>query len=111
MHNTNFILYVGVCAAFVSAVTASDSTCEIYGYISTEGYRASNYMSEYYLPAAAAQCLTLDGGDAESISYSANYTFDPSSDWMVGFPGVSMIGWQRRPLDEHLSIPTTWEWR
>jgi hypothetical protein len=106
----SFVL-LGASAAVATLVLSTDSTCEFYGGLSTGEYGVSNYVEENYLPDTASQCVTITAGTEESISYQANFSFSPASDWMVGFPGVSKRNWERRSLAEHLSIPTTWEWR
>lgn len=87
------------------------ATCEYPGSIQTSQYNINNWMEENYLPENAQQCVTLDGSDGDSIRFHSNFTYSPAQKWIVGYPNVSPKGWEKRPIEDHESIPTEWEWR
>ena len=87
------------------------STCEYYKGFETPGYGVGNWVEENYVPETAEQCLTLDSYTDESVSYHANFTYSPAADWMVGFPNAGVKGLERARLEDHESIPTSWDWR
>jgi hypothetical protein len=87
------------------------STCQYYDGINTPKYRLQNWVEENYLPETAEQCVGLDGYDDYSVSYHANFSYSPTAGWLLGYPNVGLKEWERRSLEDHVSIPTSWEWR
>lgn len=105
-----FTTWITLYAVAVIAQETASTTCEAYSRVTVDNYGVTNWIEEPWAP-DGQQCVTIDGHDGTSVSWHSNFSWSEPRDWLISAPYATPQNFEMRPLGDHVSLPTTWEWR